>query len=284
MVQALLAKNDLADIVYSEAFAGGASIALTLLFEDQAAKIRINDLSPQVHAFWWSVLNEPRMLARRIKDSRVTMTAWHRHRKCFLASDTSDPISLGFATLFMNRTNRSGILTGGVIGGKDQGGPWALDARWNADELVRRVRAIGDEASRIELSQLDAAVFVRRVQRSKSRRSLLFVDPPYIGKGQDLYLDEYELSDHLALATVIERTGTPWIVTYDEAAIDASLFPRSRRVVYDLHYTAQGRYRGREVAFVSDDLELGPITELLGPNMHLHGRGSRLRRMSKLIA
>jgi hypothetical protein len=39
-----------------------------------------------------------------------------------MAQEEHDDLEVGFATFFLNRTNRSGILNGGIIGGRDQVG------------------------------------------------------------------------------------------------------------------------------------------------------------------
>ena len=138
VVMRLLEVNGLKDIEYAEPYAGGASMALTLLFEEYASAIHINDLSRPVYAFWHTVLNEADELCRRIDRVKVTMREWHRQHKIYEQRETADLADLGFAAFFLNRTNRSGIIGGGVIGGKGQGGDWKLDARFTKADLIRR--------------------------------------------------------------------------------------------------------------------------------------------------
>src|SRR5216684_2471245 len=147
----LLEENGLRDIQYVEPYAGGSAIALDLLFREYASVVHINDLSRPVYAFWHTVLNDTAELCQRIRRVKVTMREWHRQRAVYERRGTTDLSDLGFAALFLNRTNRSGIIGGGIIGGKDQKAKWLIDARFNKDELIHRIRKIGRYANRIRL-------------------------------------------------------------------------------------------------------------------------------------
>ena len=159
----MLEWNNLGDIQYVEPYAGGASIALALLYEEYASEVYINDLSRPVFALWNLILNDAACLCSRIEKTPVDMVEWKRQRAIFENQEHADIEDLGFATLFLNRTNRSGVIGGGVIGGKAQTGNWKLDARFNKEELIQRIRKIWRHRTRIHLYRSDALDFTNEV-------------------------------------------------------------------------------------------------------------------------
>jgi len=257
-VKILLTQNDLADVHYVEPYAGGASIALSLLFEEYARRIHINDLNRSIYAFWHSVLDETDNLCRLIRDTKVSIEERERQRAVQDDPDAS-LIALGFSTFFLNRVNRSGIIRGGVIGGKKQDGPWALDARYNRSDLTERIEKIARYRRRISLTNLDAVEFLQNYVPNLPANTFVYLDPPYYGKGKDLYQHFYEHADHAAIAALVPTIQQPWIVSYDQHAKLLPLYAGYRSIEYQLSYSAQDRYQGAEVIFFAPQLEIPTI-------------------------
>jgi len=256
LVVDLLKTNDLLYGEYAEPFAGGAGIALSLLLNSYVSRIYLNDIDPAIYAFWHSVLHNTDTLCKRVENTPVTMDEWHRQRVIYLNPECTDLSAKGFATLFLNRTNRSGILRGGVIGGLNQDGAYKLDCRFNRSDLVRKIRRIAKHAEQIELSGLDAATFVTKMVPKTSKHTLVNLDPPYYGKGPELYTNFYRHEDHAALANAVGRMRRHWMVTYDDTPEIRSLYSRWRCFSSSLTYSAQVKRKGVELLVVDDKLKL----------------------------
>lgn len=256
-IKRIFDENDLVDGVYVEPYAGGAAVAMELLLHEYATKVYINDISAGVAAFWRSVLDDTEALCSAISRAKVTMAQWRKQREIQNHPDQHDDLALGFSTFFLNRTNRSGILSAGVIGGKEQTGRWKIDARFNADDLIKRIQIIARVRNRIEFHQLDALAFIDAVAPSLPGKSLIYLDPPYYVKGSDLYLHHYEHDDHVKIAKRVGRLRTKnWIVSYDNAPEVQPMYAKFRNIVYGLSYSAQERYKGSEIMFFSDSLTI----------------------------
>jgi len=252
----LFRENELLDCEYVEPYAGGASVALALLYREYARRVHINDSDCAVHAFWHSVLHETEELCRLVSDTPITIDEWHR-QQAIQDDPNANVLELGFSTFFLNRTNRSGIISGGVIGGKKQTGKWALDARFNKKDLIARIEKVARYRYRISLYNLDAADFIHTVLPSVQPRSMIYLDPPYFVKGQQLlYTNYYEPRDHTLIAELVRGIQQRWVVSYDDVPEIRDLYRDYRYLSYSLHYSAQDRYRGAEVMFFCDELDI----------------------------
>jgi len=253
-IKLIIKENQLQDQSYIELYAGGAGVALSLLLDEYVSCIHINDLDYNIYAFWHSVINNSEEMSRQIQSVNVTMSEWFKQKEIYNNPEQHSLFEVGFATFFLNRTNRSGILTAGVIGGKKQDGPWRLDARFNKKNLIARIERIGRFKSRINLYQSDAAKFITDVLPTLPENSLAYLDPPYYVKGQGLYANYYRHDDHKQIADLVLNIQQKWMVSYDNADQVRDLYKMCNSLEYSLSYSAQQRYKGTEVMFFCDSL------------------------------
>ena len=251
----IMTTNGLEGGHYVEPFAGGAAIGLTLLTLEYASHIHINDLNRSIHAFWKTALDDTDELCGLIRSKRVSMAEWRGQHAVQRDPDAS-PIELAFSTFFLNRCNRSGIILGGVIGGKGQTGTWKLDARFNKPDMISRIERIASLRHRIFLYNLDAAVLIEKVLPKIPKRSLVYLDPPYYVKGKGLYEDHYQHEDHALIAKKVLALEHPWIVSYDNTPEITRLYRSVKSRVFGLRYSAHARYEGAEIMFFANRLKI----------------------------
>jgi DNA adenine methylase len=254
----LMELNGLAGGHYLEPYAGGAGVALQLLFEGYASHVHINDADPAVYDFWATVTEVPEALLKLLRDTPVTIDQWFYWRSVLRGDTPASQAERGFATLFLNRTNRSGILKGGVIGGLKQEGNYRLDVRLKKDVLSKRIERIAVHASSISVYNEDAHCLLKRRADFLPTKALVYLDPPYYVKGQGLYRNYYGHADHEQIALLLQRPSfrRAWVVSYDNVKEIRDMYRLARSLRYGLHYTAQERYAGSEVMFFSDGLKV----------------------------
>jgi DNA adenine methylase len=249
--------NRLHGIDYAEPFAGGAGLALSLLAGGYVSHVYLNDLDSAVFAFWSSALEETSELCKLIADTPVTVDEWHRQKAIFSDPNRHSILALGFATFFLNRTNHSGVLEGGIIGGLDQTGDYKIDCRFNRADLIQRINCVSSRKADISITRFDGCEFIKEVINNNPQDCLTFIDPPYYKKGHQLYLNAFNHSDHLRLSSLIQNEMPEyWIVTYDDVPEINAMYLDSPKVQYEINYSVSTKQKGREVMYHSLNLQV----------------------------
>lgn len=261
-VKKIITANSLIGGEYIEPYAGGAAVAIELLASEFVTKVHINDYNPGVHAFWYAVLNKTEELLRLIQDTPVTLETRAAVKAIHLESKDPVSVELGFATFFLNRVNRSGVITGGVIGGLAQTGNYLMDCRYNKPDLIKRIEFIARYRNRVQLTNLDALDLLSSLSFDFNPKHLLYLDPPYFHKGSQLYSSYYRAVDHAMIADKLRSLDTvKWMVSYDGCSEIEELFSGLKRLDYNLAYTANGSTTGRELMFFSSHLDVPHLAE-----------------------
>lgn len=256
-IQLVFEKNLLLDGCYVEPYAGGAAVALSVLINEYASKIVINDLDRSIYAFWYSALNETEQLCKLISDTKVSISTWKQMKHIQSEKKDAGLIELGFSTFFLNRTNRSGIIKGGVIGGNNQEGNFKIDARYNKKELIERIERIANYKSRILLYNLDAIDLIKTISGILPPKTLFMFDPPYYVKGKGLYVNYYSHQDHEEVSKVVKTLNKfKWIVSYDDVPEIRSLYKENNKFKYSLNYSVVNSTSGIEIIIYSDNLRM----------------------------
>lgn len=246
----LIGRLDVRPTTYVEPYAGGAGAGIVLLRKEVVRQLVINDIDPAVYCFWISVVGQSEQFAARIVDTPLNVEEWRHQKAIYQAADESDPLTLGFALFYLNRTNRSGILNAGPIGGVNQNGNYKIDARFNRDQLAERVAGIGSLASRIVVLSLDGMSVVQRYITDPS--AFVYIDPPYVDMGGSLYLNAFTHRDHADLSGKLDlQPDGNWVVTYDPSDFIRQLYQHHDVREYQLSYSAHRTGKTKELLITS---------------------------------
>lgn len=244
--QNLICQNNWEDKTYIEPFAGGANVALSLLIEGYIQKIIINDADHAIYSFWHSILKHPKKFIQKIKRCNLNLEEWHCQKRIFLNPQSSE-LDLGFAAFYLNRTNFSGVLSAGPLGGLSQNGPYKLDARFTKETLINKIKLISGYEKHIIVTCKDAIDLIKEIQPQKDY--LIYFDPPYYVQGRKLYTSFYQPQDHEKLATLVQKLKAPCIVTYDNVPAIKQLYAHMNTKEFSIQYSANRHVNAKEVMF-----------------------------------
>lgn len=232
---------------YVEPFAGGAGIALELLEKGIVSDIVINDLDKGIYSFWRAILTETDRFINNIRNVELSIDEWNRQRE--IIDDCSRySYELGFATFYLNRTNRSGIIKGGVIGGIEQAGNWRMDARFNREALIERIVKIASRKNHIYLYNKDVNSFIQNYLPKYQQNAFVYFDPPYFDKGKQLYLNFFSYDDHVRIERMINnQVNCDWVITYDDVQEIADIYQNHILKRFDLNYSAAVKRKASEI-------------------------------------
>lgn len=259
---------------YIEPFAGGAGLPIKLLLQNKVKKVWINDYDKAIYSVWHAILNTPIELIDRIQsvpfdyykghiiNADYSISYWRTQKQIYLQNKNhQNSIDLAFATLFLNRTNISGIINGGPLGGFDQKNKTQIYARFNKETLINKIHLINKKREQIRLTRKDVFDMIPLLRDSVNpASSFIFFDPPYFEQGKNLYYSSFDEDGHQKLAsTIMSLSNYKWITTYDKAPQITDFFSDNKqKFQYDIRYSANNKKRGHapELMFASPSLKI----------------------------
>lgn len=258
---------------YIEPFAGGAGIAMELLLRNVVSRIVINDYDKAVWSFWKAILTETDRFVEEIRMVPLTVDEWQKQHEILVTQNDKYSFELGFAAFYMNRTNRSGIIKGGVIGGQEQAKDWKMDVRFKREELVTRIQRIAARKKDIKLYNKDVNSFIKNYVPLYEENALIYFDPPYFRKGQQLYMNFFNYKDHVRIEQEIrEHVNCDWIITYDYEPQIEEIYHNYNLRLYDLNYSVSTKRKANELMIFKDGIFIPSDEELNSKKINIHIR------------
>lgn len=266
----LIQENGLEGCSYAEPFAGGAGLALHLLMKGIVSEIHLNDFDHSIYSIWYTILYNPAAFCEWVSHVDVNMETWNWAKNVHSNMADFDLFEIAKATFYLNRTNVSGIIMGGPIGGPNQTGKFKIDARFNKSDLIERIYAIAGYRRNIHIYEMDGEEFLRKMNR-KRKQMFVYIDPPYVNKGADLYMNFFKQEDHERLCSQVSKLRKHWIVSYDSSELIFKLYEKYNPIRYTLSQCTSNRM-GDEIIIFSPQLKIADcLSKLKSPSSVIMG-------------
>ena len=201
---------------FTDVFVGSASVSLEVAETFPDTRIQMNDKDPRIAAFWKVTCSDgvDELIEKIDVDPTWNLFTDTQSMKC-----TTD-LDLAFQGIFLNRTAYNGILSAGPIGGWDQSGKYKIDSHYNIKKLKEKIlycnRLLADRT-------IVTCEDFRTVLSTSGEKTAIYLDPPYIMKGNGLYGFDMSNQDHHALAAILQGHDN-WLLSYDDCALSRNLY------------------------------------------------------------
>lgn len=271
LISLLIEKSNISNPIYVEPFVGGAGVALNLLVSGTVDQIVINDYDKAIYSVWRAILDDTDRFVEFIATVPLTIEEWKKQKEIYICSQKYS-MELGMATFYLNRTNHSGILSAGPIGGYEQRGNYLMDVRFNRQRLIERIQTISKFKSQIHIYNKDVRSFATNYLGKYLDNAFVYFDPPYFNKGKALYKNYFRYKDHREVSELIQNLQCPWIVTYDNVDEIIKMYEAYTCRFFDLNYSVANSGKTSEVMFLSDDTLFPTDDELIKHNISINIR------------
>ena len=231
---------------YREPFFGGGSIGLKALSDNRdITKLWINDKDIGIACLWTSVIKYHDDFKERVCRFRPSVEAFYELREELttvskMPAERDRIVDLGFKKLAVHQTSYSGLGTksGGPLGGAEQKSRYKIGCRWSPDYVCKKLDRLHDLFATAEVrgnccTNLDFADVIEDTHC----RGLLYLDPPYYIKGNDLYQHGFTDEDHERLANALRDTEHAWVLSYDDCHEVRQLYRWATIEPLDVNYS-----------------------------------------------
>lgn len=271
-IDALLEANHLYGCTFFEPYAGSAVVGLELLQRGHIKHLLLCEKDILLYAFWECVFNDTENLIEKIDKTIISVETWQRESlyREMTSLAQAELLELGFAGLFFNRTNFSGILNANPIGGIQQSSQYGIDCRFNKQQIIKIIRTLSAYRENVNVYFDDALHFMASQSiRFLRENCFAYFDPPYYEKGSKIYRHYYTKQGHIDLAKYVRSVHyLDWIISYDDAPFICGLYSDSGATYqpFFMDYTCSSKIhtQGQELLISNLPLPPFPMTNVAG--------------------
>jgi DNA adenine methylase len=228
---------------YREPFMGGGGICFKFL--DQAESIWINDKDIGISCLWTSVINYPDELQELVMNLVPSTKYFYLFKDMLLSKedmplDKDSIVNYGFMKLAIHQMSYSGLGTksGGPLGGVSQESKYKIDCRWSPAYICQKIVKNNEilKLKKIHSGKCTNVDFEDCI-RDESELALIYLDPPYYIKGNDLYQHGFTYDNHKRLSESLKNSNHEWLLSYDACEEIKTLYSWADIQVIDVNYS-----------------------------------------------
>ncbi|EPN1638839.1 DNA adenine methylase [Cronobacter sakazakii] len=258
-----LTHNKLNQAKFIEPFCGGAGASLSLLLGGYVREIHINDKNFALYCFWEQLLNNTDNLLDLVYSTKPDINEWYKQREIYTNSinnsNTYSKLEYGYSAFFLNRTNRSGVLGAGPIGGQDQTGKYKIDCRYTVSTLIKKLERIAAHKESIFVYNEDCIEFLDRFQSDTDYEDcFIYLDPPYVKEGRNIYSKNFcfDKEQHETLKDYIVSHNKRWLISYDDHPLIHELYSKHGTRAVEFSYVMNQAKVGKELMIADSRLRM----------------------------
>ncbi|MFH0227091.1 DNA adenine methylase [Vibrio furnissii] len=260
-----LSVNKLRNGRFIEPFCGGAGASLSLLLGGYVKEIHLNDKNFALYCFWDALKNNTENLLDMVYENIPSIEEWHR-QKAIYADSLNEPtarkftkLEYGYSVFFLNRSNRSGVLQAGPIGGLNQTGNYKIDCRYTTETLLKKIEKIASKKEQIFVYNEDCINFLDRFNNAENYDiDFIYLDPPYVKEGRNIYSKNFCFDDtmHRELKEFIITHAKRWLISYDDHPLVHELYSSQGTRTVEFSYVMNTARVGRELMIADSRLRM----------------------------
>jgi DNA adenine methylase len=215
---------------YREPFFGSGAIGFRIMDSLSArCKVWLNDRDYWLVCLWNAVKDSHRELIAMVRKFKPSADRFFEFKEQD-GDTTVDPLLAGFRKLAIHQMSVSGfgVMSGTCLGGRNQeNAQYPVDCRWNPIRLVEHINNRHRQMKRFgSLLKITCKDF-SAVLAGCPKRCFVYMDPPYVEKGEMLYKHGMDETEHRRLADSIKRLKCQWMLSYDDHPLVRELYAGS---------------------------------------------------------
>ncbi|RKY43084.1 MAG: hypothetical protein DRP85_00885 [Candidatus Makaraimicrobium thalassicum] len=228
--------KELKNFVYIEPFFGGGAIGLEFLHH--CPRAILNDVDFNIFAVWWTVKHNHTELINKIANYQPKVKDFYNFQKFLLnpPHDYNRLTEIAFKKIAIHQMSYSGLgeMAGGPIGGKNQRSKYQIDCRWKPLTLIKKIakyHRLLNSACKLGVSIINFDFkklnFNNLRMRMIDENAIIYLDPPYIEEGNELYRCSFTIDDHEKLSAILRSLPAEcrWLLSYKWHPLLKELYP-----------------------------------------------------------